>query len=200
MKSAPRVKTPQRARRVEIGVIAEDKSDVEVIKRLLEKTTKKPFVVRRFVGNGCGKILAKCNAWADNLYVQGCRRLIVVHDLDRNNLKALKASLEEALNGCSIPVRAIIIPIEEIEAWLLADSNAISNAMKLKIILKKIPNPESIKSPKEYLSKLVRLKSGHSRSYVNTIHNEQIAMHCSLRELKRCDSFRIFADFVGNNI
>ena len=183
-----------------VGVIAEDESDVAVISRLMEKLTKNSFVIRRFVGCGCGKIIGKCNAWATNLHIQGCRYLILVHDLDKKDLGALKLSLKKALDRCPISNHTIVIPIQEIEAWLLADSVAIAKVMNIRTPLKRISDPESINNPKEYLARLIYMKSGHTRSYINTVHNEKLARVCSINELKRCGSFRLFQKFVVENI
>ena len=68
-----------------IGVIAEDSSDVEVICEILEKyMDSSSFSVRKFVGNGCGKLRNKCDAWARLLIKMGCDHLLLFHDLDRN--------------------------------------------------------------------------------------------------------------------
>ncbi len=53
---------------MKFGIIAEDKSDVDVIKEFLAKYLKpSEFSVKHFVGQGCGKLKSKCQAWAVNL-------------------------------------------------------------------------------------------------------------------------------------
>ncbi|MDJ1354453.1 hypothetical protein [Pseudomonas aeruginosa] len=55
-----------------IGVIAEDNSDVDVIKEILSKYLKKEaFSITHFVGKGCGKLKSKCAAWVDQLEKKG---------------------------------------------------------------------------------------------------------------------------------
>ncbi len=51
-----------------IGVIAEDNSDVEVVRELIKKIVPdKKFSINSFVGHGCGKIQGKCFQWAGAL-------------------------------------------------------------------------------------------------------------------------------------
>lgn len=180
-----------------IGLIAEDKSDIETIKILIRKIGKKPFSAPHFVGHGCGKIKSKSFEWARNLKQRGCDSLILVHDLDRNDADDLEAVLREELDPCPIANHLISIPVQELEAWLLADSAAIMAALNLKALPKRVANPEQIVDPKENLSQVVYLKSEKSKYYVNTIHNAKIASHCTLTELRRCSSFVPFERFVS---
>jgi hypothetical protein len=183
--------------RKSIGVIAEDHSDIAVVKALIGKITNKPFSVKGTAGGGCGKIVGKCRVWAQTLHDQGCRYLFIVHDLDTRVLNKLRAQLVSALRPSPIGLHLIVIPVREIEAWLLSDHVAITKAMKLKDALKQIANPESILRPKEYLADLVYTKSRKQRRYVNALDNEKIAELCAAINLKRCASFVPFCDFVS---
>ena len=109
-----------------IGVIAEDISDVEVIRALLaKKAAGSPFTIDKFVGHGCGKIRGKCCQWATTLSRQGCNFLIVLHDLDNKPLSQLSSDLRTALLPSPISKHVIAIPVRSIEAWLLSDNAAI---------------------------------------------------------------------------
>jgi hypothetical protein len=178
-----------------VGVIAEDLSDVEVIEEIIAKRRKRHlFKIKKFVGHSCGKVRAKCHDWARNLRIQQCTLLILVHDLDENNLNELKAEIECALRPSPIAKHVIVIPIREIEAWLLSDHDAINKTFGLK--LKKIPNPEAIRRPKEHLRDLIYLRSCKRKIYVNTVHNRLIAANASLKQLNRCSSFVPLNDFL----
>jgi len=183
-----------------IGIIAEDNSDVQVINELIKKIAKAAYNIKFFVGGGSGKIIDKCFAWAQNLRDQGCRYLVRVHDLDTATITNLRAALQSALNPSPITTHIIVIPVREIEAWLLADQDAITKAMKLKNLLNQVANPEAIQTPKEYLGRLVYARSGHTRRYVNTIHNPQIAAVCTLSKLRRCQSFVPLDQFISGHI
>ena len=179
-----------------LGVIAEDVSDVEVLKVISQKVASKPFSVRYFVGQGCGRIKNKCSSWARTLKARGCNLLVVVHDLDDRNASQLRQSLHGALGASPIPEHVIVIPIRELEAWLLADHRAIEKTFRFKKPLAQIANPESIMRPKERLRDIIYQKSNRRIIYVNTIHNPQIANNCSISNFKRCASFQPLEQFL----
>jgi len=181
-----------------IGVIAEDSSDIAVVNELIRKL-KSPncFCIRHFVGNGCGKLRNKCKAWANQLRLNGCTVLLFIHDLDRHKLAKLRADLTAALVPCPIEKHVIIIPIEEIEAWLMCDAGALKKVFGLKKLPNLPNNPESIKSPKEQLESLVWRHSDKTRRYINTVHNPVIAKHSNIASLRKCAAFHAFENFVS---
>ena len=180
-----------------IGLIAEGDSDVDVIGVIVGKITTKPYSVgKNFVGDGCGKILGKCRAWAANLKARGCSLLILVHDLDTKNVKTLRNTLIDALTPAPISNYVIVIPVREIEAWLLADHEAIMRAVKAEKRLKKIPNPETIDDPKKRLRKEISRITNNRKAYVSTTHNKIIAQYAQLANLRRCSSFPPLENFV----
>ncbi|WP_282347983.1 DUF4276 family protein [Pseudomonas sp. PS01301] len=179
------------------GIIAEDKSDVDVIKVLIEKYLhSSEFSVKQFVGQGCGKLKSKCQAWAVNLKKSGCDHIIIFHDLDRNNESLLRAELNNKLAAPGTPPALVIIPTEELEAWLLTDLDAIKITFSIPAsgMIKKIPHAESIKSPKEYLQKLVQQSC--KKIYMNTAHNKKIAANTRLERLVTCKSYTPFDAYM----
>jgi hypothetical protein len=183
-----------------IGVIAEDNSDVAVLRSLIRKLTSSPFRVEFAVAHGCGRIVGKCRAWAQNLSDRGCQYLLLVRDLDLEELDRLRIELRNALDPTPISPHLIVIPVREIEAWLLADDEAIKKAMKLKKKVKRVSNPETILRPKEYLGNIISMISDKKIRYLNAIHNEKIAEQCAVINLGRCDSFIPFAEFIEKHI
>ncbi|MEJ2065754.1 MAG: DUF4276 family protein [Reinekea sp.] len=182
-----------------IGLIMEDKSDIEVIDQFLKKyMDESSFSIKKFIGNGCGKLKNKCDIWTKNLFDMGCYCVIIFHDLDRNNENDLREELLKKVPEKTYPKSLIVIPIEEIEAWLLSDEKAIKQVFNLKARPKKIANPETIKSPKEHIRDMV-WRQGKKR-YLNTVHNKRIASIITLDNLKRCPSYIPFHDFVTDNI
>ena len=182
---------------IPIGIIAEDNSDLDVIREIINKLCRhKRYSVKKFLGYGCGKIISKSASWAYNLHMQKCQALIVVHDLDDRRLDTLCKELSDALSPCPIFDNIVVIPVREIEAWLLTDSDAISRAMKLNLRLKKIANPEAIFHPKETLEDLVYFRSGKQKHYINSIHNKLIAREAHLTHLRRCRSFIPLESFL----
>jgi len=185
---------------IRVGLIVEDQSDYEVIHSILDKIAARPFAVTRYLGHGCGKVIAKCGAWARQLRDQGCTLLIVVCDLDTRHLTELKGQLETSLTPCPFQLHIIVIPVREIEAWLLADHQAITQAMKLRKAAKKQANPEAIMRPKEHLGRLIFERSEKRTQYLNTVHNKQIAAAARITQLRRCQSFRPLHQFAEQNL
>ncbi len=185
-----------------IGLIAEDDSDVDAAIVLIKRITGNNRVgMKKFVGKGCGRIKRKCRRWTKDLKQKGCQYLILLHDLDNNNLEQLRSSIEDAISPSPIQPYLICVPIEEMEAWWLADTSAIKKALNLKKFKKIKGDPEQLKSPKEMICDLVRQFSNKEKKYLNTVHNKSIAEHLNLTEAKKkCASFNEFFVFVSENI
>lgn len=182
-----------------IGLIAEDDSDIEVLKILAAKISNRRFSTKHFVGKGCGPLKRKLPGWCKALLDKGVSSIAVIHDLDKNDLAALRSRLDELLPKDGLTHRAVIIPVEELEAWLLSDEVAIETAMKLQSRPKTIHHPEKVTSPKEHLGRIVRDHSkDRLKQYVNTVHNKLIAQSLSPDKLAKCSSFSDFRDFIRN--
>lgn len=182
---------------IRIGVLAEDDSDVAVLRELIGKLSKpKSFSIRSFVGHGCGKLRSKCRDWAHQLHLKGCTVLLLVHDLDSRRLSELRAELNRSLCPCPVSKHSIIIPVQELESWLLCDANALKIAFSLKRLPKLPGSPEAVNDPKEKLEELIWRNSGKTRRYINAVHNQKIARHVKISELKKCPAFREFCHFV----
>lgn len=180
---------------MKIGIIAEEDNDVEVIIAITAKIVpKNSFTTKKFVGHGCGKLRRKCSAWAESLQASGCDLLVVVHDLDRHLEDDLRTSITKSIKTTRFRGSTILIPVEELEAWLLSDAEALRNQFEMAHTPKIPANPEKIKSPKEYLRDLVWKMT--KKRYLNTIHNKKIAERVSLERLKRCKSFSGYPEFI----
>ena len=186
---------------IKIGIIAEDKSDVDVVTAFAKSLAAKTIQTKWFKGDGCGKIHAKCHSWAEALRLKGCSVLILLHDLDEKKVTVLHKSLTGALMPSPISKFIIAIPIRELEAWLLCDNAAITSALKLKKAFPRIANPETIFRPKERLRDLVYSLSQQRITYVTTIHNPKIAEKASIEEIaKRCASFLPLKQFLETHL
>jgi hypothetical protein len=185
-----------------LGIIAEDDSDVECAKVLVRKIAENVRIgIKRFVGKGCGKIKRKCNAWAVQLKNRGCSALILIHDLDKSNLDELERIIRISISPCPIKKYIICIPIQELEAWLLSDPNAITRGLRLRKVPRLPGKPEKIDSPKQYLGNIIYKTSGGEKVYLNTKHNEMIANELSIKiAYDKCPSFSRLHDFVLENI
>jgi hypothetical protein len=181
---------------IKLGVLAEDASDVEVLAHILRKIVpSRRFSIRKFVGHGCGKLKNKCQGWAAQLALEGCSVLVLLHDRDREDIVKLRGLIEKNLQPCPVKNHLIVIPIEELEAWLLCDPAALQKTFSLKKQPKCPGNPESIPSPKEKLAEIVWKTSQKTKRYVNTIHNHRIANQLSILTLRKCKAFLPLEEF-----
>jgi hypothetical protein len=181
---------------MKLGIIAEDISDVRVLSQLTRRMVRpKKIGFKQFVGRGCGKIMRKCRAWAEILVRQGCLWVVVVHDCDRNEERALRQKLEEAIAGVNTRASIVLIPVREIETWLLFDPNAIASAFREGKKPRLPGNPESLQDPKKILGEIVW--KTYRKQYLNTVHNEIIAKNLDPQFLNRARSFKIYPPFVS---
>ena len=182
---------------MKIGIIAEDKSDVEVMGEFtlaLLKPHKVAF--KHFVGDGCGKLRKKCAAWADILVRQGCGWVVVIHDLDDFNETELRAHLIRAVSSACPKKSVVLIPKRELESWLLYDGAAIAAAFGSREGPSLPADPEALADPKKHLQVLVW--KTYRKRYLNTIHNLSIARGVRIALLARARSFLPYPPFAAD--
>jgi len=184
---------------VNIGVIAEEYDDVDVLYELTCKLTlENNFSFSKFISHGCGKLRNKCRAWSHILVRRGCSHLIVIHDLDTHNEGDLRDQLEQSVRGVGFTGHLILIPVYEIEAWLLSDPLALKQTFNMSKTPKVPVHPETIRHPKEHLRDIV-WKSCKKR-YINTIHNKKIAGAIRIERLSVCPSFSLYPEFLNHSV
>ncbi len=184
---------------MKIGIIAEEDNDVEVLYELTCKiTAENTFSFKKFLGHGCGPIQKKCAAWAENLMRRGCTLLVVIHDLDDRNKATLFSDLNRQVQSVTFEAHLILIPVLELESWLLTDGQALKNIFKMS----KTPNlpgqPETIMDPKKHLKDIVWKMA--KKRYINTIHNKKIAKEITLPALNKCPSFQPYPAFISTHL
>jgi hypothetical protein len=180
-------------------LLAEDDSDIQVVKQLINKINPSKFGFSQFKTDGCGRLRNKCDKYVAALFDKGSDMVFVFHDADTDDndrLRILRRALSEKVLAAKPRGRAcIIIPIQEIEAWLLADEEAINSSFS-KLTVKPVSNPEQVKSPKEFIERLSRGANSKPR-YSNTTHNNKIAAKLNLRKVyEKCPSYRPFHDII----
>lgn len=184
---------------MDIGVIAEETNGVDVLYHFTSKLiNESSFSFKKFVGHGCGKLRRKCSAWARNLLARGCSHLIVIHDLDSGDLGALHKELTAAVAHVPFEASLILIPVREIEAWLLTDPQAVAAVFKLRRDPKLPSRPETLQDPKKKLAQIVW--TAGKKQFVNTIHNAKIAKASRISMVKKCKSFRPFPAFAKKHL
>lgn len=185
-----------------IGVICEDKSDLEVLDEIFQKYMKySEYKLKKFIGYGCGKIESKCDSWVQDLIGQGCNYIIVVRDLDDENELELNQRLTKKIDSKASEPWVLVVPVREMEAWLLTGATVLKNVFKLSKIPKIHSNPETYPDPKKVIADIVRkYRINKNVSYSNATHNPLIAQKLSLAQIRKCKSYKVLDKFIVDTI
>jgi Domain of unknown function (DUF4276) len=182
------------------GIVGEDNSDVEVLKHLIRRIAGDQSLTIKSKGyHGCHEMLRK---GADQIRAfntaYDINRFVICYDSDKEDPQArFEAIKEQIVQKTKLGAEfCALVPVQEIEAWVLADLAAVS-----KVILSwkpdvTIPSPESINDPKEHLKKLSRRYK--KPLYSPPTHNPEVAKHLDLQTVwNKCPSFRPLHAFVS---
>ncbi|NOQ64374.1 MAG: DUF4276 family protein [Methyloprofundus sp.] len=184
------------------AILAEDNSDIECLKVLIKRIAKDNSIKIKGRGfSGCAKMLR--DGWKDleKLQNTGYDKFIICYDRDKDAYQkrydavVTKIIKRSGINKSKNKI-CILIPTEEIEAWILADIKAVSTVISSWKPTKEFPNPESIINPKEKLKKLSETKKSKPL-YDHVTHNQRILEKVDLGIVKnKCPSFKVLADFI----
>jgi hypothetical protein len=187
-------------------VIAEDTSDFKCLKILIKRLEDKEAISVEGKGFGsCGNMMNKGAKFLNSYNEQNkYRKLIICHDRDENSYQGIyEKVVSKIIDNAKIKSEkliCILIPTEEIEAWILADIKAVSKVIPSWQPKDEYPNPEGIKDPKETLIRLSRVNKPKPL-YSHNTHNEQVMKHIDLEMVKKkCPSFAELAEFVESDI
>lgn len=180
-----------------LAILAEDLSDVETLKEISRRIVPKTMKIQGFGFGGCGGLRRKGASHLLRYQDLGARAYIVCHDADTNKPESVSKAV---LNDVVIPSGiaqglCIVVPVQEIEAWILADTAAIRRAVT-RLDIKPHASPQTIDHPKDYLVNLS--KQGRGRSiYRPADHNKEVAKYLNFDELNsKCDSFASLYAFL----
>ena len=111
------------------GVLGEDKSDFQTLKILVQRLADKKKVDILGKGyTGCGELLKKGGEDLKLLSDMGCTRFVIAHDADQRDFRDVQRDLVDKIIKPSGIKKSIclLVPVREIEAWLLADIEAVT--------------------------------------------------------------------------
>lgn len=181
------------------AILAEDDSDAEALSHIVKRHFNKDGLsVKRKGYDGCGGLCAKGARDIRTWRAQGIQRFVVCHDADDHPPQKIR---EKVLESVVRPAKAedvccIIVPVQEIEAWLIADESAIT-AVIPSFRFKGHNQPESIQSPKEWLIDQSEAVNGKPL-YSPKTFNAAVAKHLRFDIVERkCPSFKSFLVCLG---
>jgi len=184
------------------AVLGEDRSDAETLRVLIRRIAGNERLTVKMKGyDGCGQLLRKGARDIDEFLNQGCDRFVVAYDADRDDPAARRAEAWSQVierSRAVSPACCVVVPVEELEAWLLADVGAVTKKWP-GWRPEPIANPERVRDPKEQLEKLSRDSQRRPR-YSHAVDNPMLAGHLDLAIVERkCPSFGVLAEFVRRN-
>jgi hypothetical protein len=119
---------------------------------------------------------------------------VICHDADGPDPRAASRLLRENVVA-RLPrgtAHCLVVPVQEIEAWFLADPACIGALRGFEP--PRVTHPEGLADPKGLLERAAK-RAG--KRYSASLHNEALARRLDLAAVQeRCPSFRPLADFV----
>ncbi len=179
------------------GILGEHRSDAETVKVLVRRLARNQDLSIKIKGyEGCGELRKKGARQLQAFAALGCSKFIVCHDADGPDPARSRSAVEREITGpAGVTPFCIVIPVHEIEAWILADIQAVTRVFT-GWRPEPIANPEGIAKPKEHLERLSA--EGLSRPrYAHATHNPRVAAYLDVDlVLSVCPSFVPLAAFV----
>lgn len=181
------------------AILAEDDSDAEALSYIVKRHFKDDRLpIRRKGYDGCATLCRKGARDIKTWRNQGISRFVVCHDSDLNPPEMI---LEKVMTKIVRPAGVtdqccIAVPVQEIEAWLIADEEAISSIIPTFRFNEQL-HPESIADPKEWLVKQSKAANGKPL-YSPKTFNAKVARLIRLDVVQaKCPSFKAFLDCLG---
>ena len=182
-----------------IAILAEDDSDADALSHLVKRHFDDTRLTVKKKGYDGGSGLCRKGARDIKTWLrQGVKRFVVCHDSDSHPPYQVR---EKIMNAVVKPSGAeshccIVVPVQEIEAWLIADELAINDVIPT-FQFEGHATPEHIGSPKEWLVGQSKAKNGKPL-YSPKTFNAAVAKRLRLDVVsKKCPSFAAFLDCLS---
>ncbi|HVX84630.1 MAG TPA: DUF4276 family protein [Phycisphaerae bacterium] len=179
-----------------VAVLGEDRSDAESLVELVRNISgRQNQTVFRKGFSGCAELRRKALSHLRLFQQKGCTRFIVCHDADRSSPEHIRRLVRAALGREFMDTCFIAVPVQELEAWLIADRCAIKRAIP-SMDIDEVRQPEMIDSPKEWLLEASRGRNSKPL-YSPTTFNPKVAAFLDPNMVaSKCPSFSVLKDFV----
>ena len=178
-----------------VGLIVEGIYDEAALTEFVRKGVPDARIICRICGNAF-ELVKKFPAFLEEFRHANdgapVDKAIVVRDADRKNPGDLIAKMESRVANRVYPFqKKLLVAVEELEAWLLADEQALSSVTGRAI--RRISDPERINDPKARLRTIL--------SDAKIIYTHEVARKISVAArldvlAARCPSFRTFQDAI----
>lgn len=179
------------------AILGETKSDAECMKILLKRILSTPNLSVKIKGfQGCGDLLKKGSRQIHLFQGLGCTRFVIAVDADASTGRDRKIQAQKVVSDANCASNSIIVvPVEEIESWILSDPHAVAQVIR-QLSIPSVVHPENIENPKEWLVSQSRSKKSRPL-YVPATNNAPICNHIDLQILKnKCSTFADFQNSV----
>lgn len=180
------------------AILAEDRSDANSLANLVKRIGQIESRIMRKGFSGCGELCRKASAHILNFADQGATHFIICQDSDGHDPVQIRNSICQTIErkiNLNEYDHLIVVPVQELEAWLIADESALQKVIP-SFKLQKVNHPETIQSPKEWL--IQKSRTGRSKPlYSPVTHNEKVSAHLDIDTVKsKCNSFSELVAFV----
>jgi hypothetical protein len=183
------------------AILSEDKADTDSLKCLVRRISGiDNLPVKTWGFDGCGDLLKRADKFVRLFSREGCNKFIICCDCDGSDPsdRSLTILSKFRASGVDHP-HLILIPVHELEAWILADNAAMKNVIK-SWVSKEFSSPEKMPDPKGILVKMSRGENRKPR-YDPVNHNPKIAVYLDLDKVEsKCPSFVPLVDFVRSQL
>lgn len=118
---------------------------------------------------------------------KGATHILYVFDADGPDQTRVRDALPSRLDPSWADTTSTAIPVYELEAWLLADEQALSNLLETTV--DRIARPEAEPDPASVLDRIFRSAGTHKNGYIKAVHSKAIADHATDKAWRRCASY-----------
>jgi hypothetical protein len=177
------------------GIVVEGPCDELVLRELLPRCLGADCEIEsRAWGTNGGVTRKFCNSLNEFKYL-GIDKAFVVRDSDGKDPSVLKADMQARIGSRQYPFPVnLIVIVQELEAWLLADEGAISAVTSRPV--PRQPDPiEAIASPKERLKRLLSPTVVYTKEVARSIAAAIVDIG---RVADRCPVFKTFWNLVSD--
>jgi Domain of unknown function (DUF4276) len=190
------------------GIMGEDDSDVATLKvliqRLAERHRLRCPVFSKKGYNGWAQMFRKGVAQLQLFDELQCAKVVICYDADGPEEKAKERRRKverEIITPSKVAARCFaLVPVQELEAWILADLDAVKKLITSLKVPKEFSSPERVRNPKEKLITICRCPLTRKQRYSPPQDNERVAPHLDLKVVeKKCPSFSSFVEFITDN-